>query len=262
MDDLSDKNQQSTGFIKASFVLCALTLSLVLSLLLTLASLPSWAAFLIGLLILFSLLWASVTAERRILNSLPGGRLQEGEHPRITNLVEGLCLSTGISPPQIHLLPTEGRNIAALGRSVNRSTLIITTGLLEAATRIEMEAVLANRISQIAAHRTALATVAASTFGLQIGPSSLQVRPFSLMSTKMKRKIGLLVDPSQDFSADVAGTGITRYPPGMVEAIEMSENQTLIPESNTSLDPLWLFPSKSETNRPSIEARATVLREM
>tara|TARA_B100001996_G_scaffold284030_1_gene224325 strand:- start:487 stop:1275 length:789 start_codon:yes stop_codon:yes gene_type:complete len=262
MDDLSDKNQQSIGFMKASFGFCVLILSLGFSLVLIVVSVPKGIAFSTGLLALLLLLCASLTAERRILNSLPGRRIVEGEHPRITNLVEGLCLSTGISPPHIHILPTEGRNVAAFGTSVNGSTLIITTGLLEAATRIELEAVLANRISQIVTYRTALATVAAATFGLAIGPPSFQTRPFALISPKLKRKIGLQVDPSHDFSGDVAGTGITRYPPGMVEAIEMAENKTVIPETSPTLDAFWLFPSKSETNRPSIEARATVLREM
>ena len=262
MNEVSEENRQKVGSVTALFVRCALILSVILSLLLMAASAPKEIALLVGLLALLLLLWVSATTERRILNSLPGGRLAEGDHPRITNLLEALCLSTGISPPQIHILPTKGRNIAALGRSVNESTLIITTGLLEAATRIELEAVLANRIYQIVSHRTALVTVAVSTFGLEIGPSPFRIRPFALMSPKLKQKTGLLVDPSQDFSGDAAGTGITRYPPGMVEAIEMADNGTLISETSPSLDSLWLFPSKPETNRPSVEARATVLREM
>ena len=156
MNEVSEENRQTVGTVTALFVLCALILSVILSLLLMVASTPTAVALLVGLLALLLVLWASATTERRILNSLPGGRLAEGDHPRITNLVDALCLSTGISPPQIHILPTEGRNIAALGRSANESTLIITTGLLEAATRIELEAVLANRIYQIAVSYTHL----------------------------------------------------------------------------------------------------------
>ena len=74
--------------------------------------------------------------------------------------------------------------------------------------------------------------------------------------------MGLQVDPGHDFAGDVAGTGITRYPPGMVEAIELMEDRTLVPEVSPSLDSLWLFPSTSNTNRPTVEARATALREM
>ena len=109
---------------------------------------------------------------------------------------------------------------------------------------------------------SAVVAAAVSTFGLEIGPSPFRIRPFARMSPKLKQKTGLLVDPSQDFSGDAAGTGITRYPPGMVEAFEMADNGTLISETSPSLDSLWLFPSKPETNRPSVEARATVLREM
>ncbi|MEC7828717.1 MAG: hypothetical protein VX360_05805 [Actinomycetota bacterium] len=262
MDNLSDKNRQRAGAVTAFFGLSVLMLSGIMFLVLVVVSLTTWVALGIALLMALSLLWASKTSERRILEKLPGTQLGEGEQPRLINLVEGLCLSTGISPPRIHILPTEGRNIAALGRSVDHSTLIVTSGLLGAATRIELEAVLANRISQIASYRTALATTAITTFGLSIELLSFRIRPFSFLTGSAKRKIGLQVDASHDFAGDVAGTGITRYPPGMVEAIEMMENRTSVPEVSSTLDSLWLFPSTSNTNRPTVEARATALREM
>ena len=108
MNEVSEENRQKVGSVTALFVLCALILSVILSLLLMAASTPKAIALLVGLLALLLLLWVSATTERRILNSLPGGRLAEGDHPRITNLLEALCLSTGISPPQIHILPTKG----------------------------------------------------------------------------------------------------------------------------------------------------------
>lgn len=262
MDNLSDKNRQRAGAVTAFFGLSVLMLAGLVFLVLFAISLTTMVALGLALLIALSLLWSSKTSERRILEKLPSTQLGDGEQPRLTNLVEGLCLSTGTAPPRIHLLPTEGRNIAALGRSVDHSTLIITTGLLEAATRIELEAVLANRISQIASYRTALATTAITTFGMSIELASLRIRPFLFLAGTLKRKIGLQVDPSHDFSGDVAGAGITRYPPGMVEAIEMMGNRTLVPEVSPTLDSLWLFPSTSNTDRPTVEARATALREM
>ena len=262
MDNLSDKNRRRAGLVTAVFGLSVLMLAGLVFLVLLVISSTIWVASGLALLMAIWLLWASKTSERRILENLPGTQVGEGEQPRLVNLIEGLCLSTGTSPPQIHILPTESRNIAALGRSADRSTLIIATGLLEAATRIQLEAVLANRISQIASHRTALATAAITTFGLSIGLSSFRIQPFSYLAGSLKRKIGLQVDPSHDFVGDITGTGITRYPPGMVEAIEMTENRTFVPEVSPVLDSLWLFPSTPNTNRPTVEARATALREM
>ena len=262
MDNLSDKNRQNAGLLMVFFGLSVLTLSGLVFLVMLAISSTTWVALVLALLMTVSLLWASKTSERRTLKKLLGSQVGEGEQPRLTNLIEGLCLSTGTSPPRIHLLPTQSRNIAALGRSVDHSTIIITTGLLEAASRIELEAVLANRISQIASYRTALATTAITTFGLSIGLSSFRIQPFSYLAGSLKRKIGLQVDPSHDFVGDITGTGITRYPPGMVEAIEMTENRTFVPEVSPVLDSLWLFPSTPNTNRPTVEARATALREM
>ncbi len=262
MDNLSEKNRQSAGLVTALFGVSVLVLSGLVCLLMLAVAPSRWLALVFAPLTALSLLSASKTSERRILRKLPGTQLTDGEHPRLNNLVEGLCLSTGVSPPRIHILPTEGRNIAAIGRSVDDSTLIITTGLLQAATRIELEAVLANRIFQIASYRTALATTAITTFGLSIELLPFPIRPFSILPTPLQRKFGLQVDPSHDFVGDAAGTGITRYPPGMVEAIQMTENRTMIPEASPTLDSFWLFPSASNTNRPTAEARATALREM
>ena len=262
MDNLSDKNRRRAGLVTALFGLSVLMLAGLVFLVLLFISSTIWVASGPALLMAIWLLWASKTSERRILENLPGTQVGEGEQPRLVNLIEGLCLSTGTSPPQIHILPTESRNIAALGRSADHSTLIITTGLLEVASRIQLEAVLANRISQIASYRTALATTAITTFGLSMRLSSFRIRPVSLLGGPLKQKMGLQVDPGHDFAGDVAGTGITRYPPGMVEAIELMEDRTLVPEVSPSLDSLWLFPSTSNTNRPTVEARATALREM
>ena len=176
MDNLSDKNRRRAGRVTALFGLSVLMLAGLVFLVLLVISSTIWVASGLALLMAIWLLWASKTSERRILENLPGTQVGEGEQPRLVNLIEGLCLSTGTSPPQIHILPTESRNIAALGRSADHSTLIITTGLLEVATRIQLEAVLANRISQIASYRTALATTAITTFGLSMRLSSFRIR--------------------------------------------------------------------------------------
>ena len=78
MNEVSEENRQKVGSVTALFVLCALILSVILSLLLMAASTPKAIALLVGLLALLLLLWVSATTERRILNSLPGGRLANG----------------------------------------------------------------------------------------------------------------------------------------------------------------------------------------
>ena len=98
MDNLSDKNRRRAGLVTALFGLSVLMLAGLVFLVLLVISSTIWVASGLALLMAIWLLWASKTSERRILENLPGTQVGEGEQPRLVNLIEGLCLSTGTSP--------------------------------------------------------------------------------------------------------------------------------------------------------------------
>jgi len=262
MDNLSDKNRQRAGLLMVLFVVSVAALSVVVYFLARIFSIPVSIGVLLAALTLVPVLYLCASAERRVLNTFSGQQILDDEYPRLINLVEGVCLSTGIPIPEIRVIPTEARNMAAVGRSIERSTLIVTSGLLESASRVELEAVLANRISQIATGKTALTTTALTTFGLQIGSTSFRIRPFLALPAVLQKKIGLELDSSDDFVGDNAAVKITRYPPGMVEALRMMENRNHVTESGPIIDSLWVLSSDPKSNRPTVEARMTALREL
>ena len=78
MDNLSDKNRQRAGLVTTLFGLSVLMLAALMFLVLLAISLTIWVALGLALLMAVSLLWASKTGERRILEKLPGTRLSEG----------------------------------------------------------------------------------------------------------------------------------------------------------------------------------------
>tara|TARA_Y100001970_G_scaffold246130_1_gene313767 strand:- start:1232 stop:2020 length:789 start_codon:yes stop_codon:yes gene_type:complete len=262
MDNLSDKNRQNASLLIAFFAGSIAALSTALFFLVFIISGSPWFGLIVAALTLASIAYISATSEQRALATLENQQMHSGQYPRLTNLVEAICLSTGIPVPEIRILSTEARNMAALGRSRAKSTLIVTTGLLSSASRIELEAVVANRISQIAAGQTALATTALSTFGLQIGIATIRVRPFALLPMRVKKRIGLALDPSDDFFNDGIGVALTRYPPGMVEALAMMENRNALAKADRITDSLWILSTRQNTDRPTAEARMTALREL
>ena len=262
MDNRSDKNRRSASLLIVLFGASMTALSTALFFLLLLILGSPWVGLIVATLTLIFVAYLSATSERRALRTLANQEILKGQYPRLTNLVEALCLSTGIPVPEIRVLSAEARNIAALGRSSARSTLIVTTGLLDSASRIELEAVVANRISQIAAGQIALATTALATFGLQIGIATTWIRPFAFLPREFKKKIGLELDPSDDFYNDGAGVALTRYPPGMVEALEMMENRNEVAKAGCLSDSLWVLSTSQKTDRPTVDARVTALREL
>ena len=82
----------------------------------------------------------------RMAQAKPLGRDRER---RLWDTVEGLCLGTGLPLPKLHIIETEVPNAFSVGLSPNRSSLVVTRGLLSLLTPREMEGVLAHELSHI-----------------------------------------------------------------------------------------------------------------
>ena len=78
----------------------------------------------------------------------------------------------------------------------------------------------------------------------------------------VKQRFGLELDPSDAFLNDSAGVALTRYPPGMVEALAMMENRNALSKASSITDSLWVLSTQENTDRPTVEARMTALREL
>ncbi|MCS5688216.1 MAG: hypothetical protein NZ659_05505 [Acidimicrobiales bacterium] len=262
MENRSERNQQRVTSLTVMFWFSVLLTAAVLYVAGLLLNLPIWIPPLIALTIVGWVARSSRNTTRRLLACCGETAPPAGNYPRLNNLVDALCLTTGISTPEIRVLSSSARNMAAIGRVPDRSILIITTGLLENTTRVELEAALANRIAQISNHRVSLTTTALSTFGLTLGSSRVQIWPFLLLGPVYRRQLATDRYLSNDFLDDAAGVVLTRYPPGMIEALENLENQHRLPEVDPVTAPLWLADPSSETERPSFEARISSLREI
>jgi heat shock protein HtpX len=84
------------------------------------------------------------------------------EEPELGQLVENLCIATGLPPPSIRVIESAAPNAFAIGRSPDDASLVVTRGLLQLLDRRELEGVVAHELSHIGNHDIALsATLAA-----------------------------------------------------------------------------------------------------
>ena len=65
------------------------------------------------------------------------------EYPRLHNVVEGLCIASGLPKPRLYVIEDAAPNAFATGRNSKHAAVAVTTGLLDKMNRIELEAVLA-----------------------------------------------------------------------------------------------------------------------
>lgn len=71
------------------------------------------------------------------------------ENPKLYRLLENLCISRGIPMPKLAILDSEALNAFASGVNEKQFTVTVTTGLINALTDQEMEAVLAHELTHI-----------------------------------------------------------------------------------------------------------------
>src|SRR3954471_3662317 len=121
------------------------------------------------------------------------------QYRRLHNLVEGLCIASGLPKPGVYIVDDPAPNAFATGRDPKHAAIVVTTGLLEKMSRIELEGVLAHELSHIRNYDILVTTLTVTVVRvLAIPPLSTSIRRYA-------------VNPEREFSADAAGAQLTRY---------------------------------------------------
>jgi len=116
--------------------------------------------------------------------------------------------AAGLSRPAVYVVDDERPNSLSVGRSTSRAAVVVTRGLAARLNRIQLEGVLAHELSHVKAADILPATVAVAALG-----PLLAVAPFLrawLQSAAAQREL----------LADLAAVSLTRYPPGLISALE------------------------------------------
>jgi len=88
------------------------------------------------------------------------------EFPYLYNVVEGLTIAAGIPPPRCYVIDDTAPNAFATGRNPKHSVIVVTTGLLEKLSRVELEGVVAHEMSHIKNYDVLLQTLTVVMVGI------------------------------------------------------------------------------------------------
>ncbi len=130
----------------------------------------------------------------------------EASQPRLFNMVDGLCDSHGFRHPNLFVIEDDARNSLVFGRRADATSLAITSGYLDALSRMGLEGLLARELARANSPGMPAATVAVS-----VG----RVLPGRVCRALVRRVLGAQRLQIDDFDA----VGYTRYPPGLAEAL-------------------------------------------
>jgi heat shock protein HtpX len=190
------------------------------------------------------------------LEAAEAGMLRPLDAERLVDLCEGLCSALGLQVPELRVLPDRVANAIAVGRRHEQAALVVTAGLVDQLDRIELEAVVAHELAHIKRLDVASAAVAASTVGR------------ALRVAGGERASRWLVGSDREIRADLAGVATTRYPPGLIAALEtIGRSGDCRPESVPAgvlarTASSWVAAVDGSAEDPGINGRLDVLREL
>lgn len=71
------------------------------------------------------------------------------DEPQLYNLLENLCIASGVKMPRLEIIESHARNAFASGINEDTYTITVTRGLMQSLSKDEIEAVLAHELSHI-----------------------------------------------------------------------------------------------------------------
>jgi heat shock protein HtpX len=224
------------------------------------------------------------------------------EYPRLHNIVDGLCIAAGLPKPRLYIVQDEAPNAFATGRDPKHAAIAVTTGLLQKMNRIELEAVLAHELSHVQNYDILVSTLAVTMVGAVALLSDIGIRSmwfgggrrnrddnaggsilmilalvFLVLAPIVAKVMQLAVSRRRESLADFSAVEMTRYPPGMVSALEkLRDDQTVVAAGSRATAHLWIEQPMAQTKEegpfsrlnhlfdthPPLEERIAALREL
>ncbi len=244
--------------------------------------------------------------DRIVLASTGAREVTAEREPRLHNIVEGIAIAAGVPKPRVYVVPEQAPNAFATGRNPEHSSIAVTQGLLDTMNRVELEGVIGHEMSHVLDRDILVGTVVATVVGAAVLMSEFFMRSWFWSGGRMGGRrdggdgggiimlvlfavgivllilaplagqlIKLSVSRNREYLADAQGVLLTRYPPGLISALEkIRDAPHAMRSANNATAHLWLEqPSRvpgQETStmeklfstHPPIEERIQRLKEM
>ena len=209
----------------------------------------------LGVLVALGITAGAYATSLRVALSLARARPADPlEHARLHNVVEGLCFASGLPKPRVCVVDDQALNAFAAGRSPKDAAVGVTTGLVANLSRVELEAVVAHELSHVKNYDVLISTLTVTMVAL---PASF------LPASTVGRLVAAAVGSAREPVADISGVSLTRYPPGLVSALEkLRHGPSAVGVASRATAHLWIEPSEPVQTHTPLDERIEALRDL
>jgi heat shock protein HtpX len=301
MFELVRSNKRRSALLVAGFVVVVAVVGFFVGLV---AGFGAWGiavALVVSGLLAFASYWKSDAVALAVSRAKPA---DPEVYKRLHNVVEGLCIAAGLPKPAVYVIDDPAPNAFATGRNPQHAAMAVTTGLLDKMNRVELEGVLAHELSHVKNYDILVSTLAVTLVGAVALLTDIAIRAMWWNGGRIRREgdrsdgfnpliivgfVLLILGPivarimqatisrRRETLADVSACQLTRYPPGLISALEKLRDDTTVTHSaSTATAHLWIEQPMSGVGdegrlgsfhklfdtHPPLEERIALLREL
>ena len=235
------------------------------------------------------------------LASAGAKQIQKSDHATLHNIVEEMCIASGLSTlPKIYIIDDPRPNAFAVGRDPEHASVAVTAGLLNRLNRDEVQGVIAHELAHIQNRDILYVMIAAVMVGVIALMSDVFLRYlwFSGGGRHRSRRQGdgqaqmiimvagillailgpiaaqmlyFALSRRREYLADACGAQFTRYPEGLASALEkIAADPGMREQKNRVMAPMYIVnPGAAAfaaaglmSTHPATKERINILRSM
>lgn len=241
-----DRNKRSTFIIVALFIVIISLIGYAFGELFD----PGYGTLYLGFALIFSGIsgfFSYYNSDKIVLAISKAKEVPREQNEHLHNLVENMCIASGMPKPKIYMIDDTAMNAFATGRDPEHSTLCFTSGIVNKLEKRELEGVVAHELSHIQNYDIRLMSIVSvlvgtvtlladwftrgmlygggrrrsSSRGGSIGGLLFILGIILLiLSPIIATLIKLAVSRKREYLADSSAALMTRYPKGLANALK------------------------------------------
>lgn len=156
-------------------------------------------------------------------------------------LAENLSIAAGLPKPKLYVIPDPAPNAFATGRDPKNACIVVSQGLLDKLSKVELEGVVSHELAHIGNYDIRLMTIVVVLVGIIVLASDWSLRArfwggdddnnssgawvligliLAILAPISTTLVQLAISRRREYLADATGALVTRYPEGLASALE------------------------------------------